>query len=183
MCRWVKPFVCRDHTSSAVILLGRYRPGVQCPSCRADDTKVVDSRVAEEATAIRRRRECLSCGARFTTFERVDHVPLVVVKSHGGKEPFDRRKVVQGLVAATTGRSVGADALDALACRVEDSVRLQGSEVSSSDVGRAVLDELRTVDEVAYLRFASVYKDFNGAADFHRELELLEKSAAAAPIA
>ncbi len=139
--------------------------------------------MAEESTAIRRRRECLSCAVRFTTFERVDHVPLVVVKSHGGKEPFDRKKVVGGLVAATTGRSATNEVLEALACRVEDSMRLQGSEVSSSDVGLAVLDELRTVDEVAYLRFASVYKNFGGAADFHRELELLEKSATSAPVA
>lgn len=160
-----------------------YRCSVQCPICHADDTKVVDSRVAEDSTAIRRRRQCLTCAHRFTTFERVDHAALTVLKSHGGREPFDRKKVVQGLLAATTGRSVTPEALEALACRVEDSVRLQGSEVSSSAVGLAVLDELRGLDEVAYLRFASVYKDFDGAADFHRELELLQKSAGATPIA
>ena len=148
-----------------------------CPSCRADDTKVVDSRVAEEGTAIRRRRECLSCGHRFTTFERVDHVPLTVQKSHGGTEPFDRRKLIGGLTAATKGRSVSAAELDEISTRVEDSVRLLGSTVTSASIGVAVLDELRTVDEVAYLRFASVYKDFDAAADFHRELALLEKSA------
>ncbi len=159
-----------------------YRAGVQCPACHADDTKVVDSRVAEEATAIRRRRQCLSCAHRFTTFERVDHASLTVVKSHGGREPFDRKKLIAGLAAATTGRSVTADQLDALACRVEDSARLQGSEVSSGNLGLAVLEELRTLDEVAYLRFASVYKDFDAASDFHRELELLRKSAVVAPL-
>lgn len=152
--------------------------GVRCPSCHADDTKVLDSRVAEENTAIRRRRQCLSCSHRFTTFERVDHVPLVVVKSHGGREPFDRQKLIAGLASATKGRSVTADALDELATGVEDVVRLEGSEVTSANIGLAVLRRLRTVDEVAYLRFASVYKNFDAAADFHRELELMEKETA-----
>ena len=147
-----------------------------CPSCLADDTKVVDSRIAEEGAAIRRRRECLSCARRFTTFERVDHAPLTVVKSHGGTEPFDRRKLTGGLAAATKGRGVDEGQLDQIALRVEDSMRLLGSTVTSANIGVAVLDQLRSVDEVAYLRFASVYKDFDGASDFHRELELLEKS-------
>jgi transcriptional repressor NrdR len=149
---------------------------VFCPACRADETKVVDSRVAEEGTAIRRRRECLSCSQRFTTFERIDHAPLTVVKSHGGSEPFDRRKLIGGLNAATKGRNVSEDRLEAIATTVEDSMRLLGSTVTSANVGLAVLDQLRVVDEVAYLRFASVYKDFDAAADFHRELALLEKS-------
>jgi transcriptional repressor NrdR len=149
---------------------------VFCPACHADDTKVVDSRVAEEGIAIRRRRECLSCAHRFTTFERVDHAPLTVVKSHGGREPFDRKKLIGGLRAATKGRTVGDDRLDAIVTVVEDSMRLLGSTVTSADIGLAVLDQLRTVDEVSYLRFASVYKDFDAAADFHRELALLEKS-------
>ena len=149
---------------------------MQCPVCHADDTKVVDSRVAEEATAIRRRRQCLSCAHRFTTFERVDHAALTVVKSHGGREPFDRKKLIAGLSAVTTGRSVTAEQLDALACRVEESARLQGSEVSSANIGIAVLDELRTLDEVAYVRFASVYKGFDDLADFEREMTLLTKT-------
>ena len=147
-----------------------------CPSCRADDTKVVDSRIAEEGAAIRRRRECLTCARRFTTFERVDHAPLTVVKSHGGSEPFDRRKLIGGLSAATKGRNVSEERLEAIATTVEDSMRLLGSTVTSAGIGLAVLDQLRVVDEVAYLRFASVYKDFDAAADFHRELALLEKS-------
>jgi transcriptional repressor NrdR len=151
---------------------------VFCPSCHADETKVVDSRVAEEGTAIRRRRQCLGCAHRFTTFERVDHVPLTVVKSHGGQEPFDRKKLVGGIAAATKGRSVTDQMLDDIAVSVEDSMRLLGSTVTSANIGVAVLDQLRTIDEVAYVRFASVYKNFDAASDFHRELELLEKSVA-----
>lgn len=150
-----------------------------CPSCRADDTKVVDSRLAEEGSAIRRRRQCLACAQRFTTFERVDHAPLTVVKSHGGLEPFDRKKLIGGISSATKGRNVSEEALEELATAVEDSMRLLGSNVTSANIGLAVLDQLRLVDEVAYLRFASVYKDFDAASDFHRELELLEKSASA----
>ncbi|MFK8026026.1 MAG: transcriptional regulator NrdR [Ilumatobacter sp.] len=147
-----------------------------CPTCRADDTKVVDSRLAEEGGAIRRRRQCVSCSSRFTTFERVDHAPLTVRKSTGAVEPFDRSKVAAGIAAATKGRGLSAERLDEIAVRVEDAVRLKGSEVSSAQVGVAVLDELRGVDDVSYLRFASVYKHFDAAADFHRELELMEKS-------
>jgi len=159
----------------------QYPCGVHCPACRADDTKVVDSRLAEEGAAIRRRRQCLSCSYRFTTFERIDHVPLTVIKSDGTRQPFDRQKVITGLEAATKGRSVAGVTLAELALDVEDAVRLEGSEVSSAVIGLTVLDLLRGVDEVAYLRFASVYKDFDAAADFHRELELLEKSAGSAP--
>jgi transcriptional repressor NrdR len=149
---------------------------MDCPACRADETKVVDSRVAEEGTAIRRRRQCLACAQRFTTYERVDHAPLSVVKSHGRTETFDRQKVVGGLLAATKGRGVERSSLDELAVRVEDSLRLGGSEVSSANIGLAVLEQLRSIDDVSYLRFASVYKNFDAAVDFHRELELLEKS-------
>ena len=119
----------------------------------------------------------LACSHRFTTFERVDHAPLTVVKSSGDMEPFDRSKVVAGLVAATKGRGVSTEVLEQMATRVEDAARLNGNEVSSAVVGLTVLDELRAVDDVSYLRFASVYKHFDAAADFHRELELMEKSA------
>ena len=148
---------------------------MQCPACRADDTKVVDSRLAEEGAAIRRRRQCQTCSQRFTTFERVDHVPLSVRKSTGEVEPFERSKVVAGIAAATKGRGVSETDLAEMATRVEDALRLLGGEVTSAIVGLAVLDELRRVDDVSYLRFASVYKHFDAAADFHRELELMEK--------
>jgi transcriptional repressor NrdR len=152
---------------------------VKCFVCRDDETKVVDSRMAEENTAIRRRRQCLSCSHRFTTFERVDHAPLTVLKSDGRVQPFDQQKLVSGLSAATKGRDVSSDVLEQIAGTVEDALRLQGSEVTSANIGIVVLEELRTVDEVAYLRFASVYKDFDAAADFHRELELMRKAAPA----
>ncbi|WP_420453251.1 transcriptional regulator NrdR [Ilumatobacter sp.] len=152
---------------------------MRCPACNAVDSRVVDSRIAEEGTATRRRRRCSSCDHRFTTYERVDHAPLTVLKSTGTTEAFDRSKVVSGLSAATKGRGVDADDLEAMATRVEDSLRMAGDEVSSAAIGLAVLDELRVVDDVSYLRFASVYKHFDAAADFHRELELMEKMAPA----
>jgi transcriptional repressor NrdR len=149
---------------------------VHCPLCQADDTKVVDSRLASEGAAVRRRRRCPSCGHRFTTYERVDEVPLTVVKSDGAIESFDRAKIVRGVEAATKGRNLSAEQIEQLAESVEDSVRLAGSETTSARIGLLVLDQLGAVDEVAYLRFASVYKNFDAAADFHREIELLSKA-------
>ena len=149
--------------------------GVHCPSCRADDTKVVDSRLAADGAAIRRRRQCLSCSYRFTTYERAEELPLVVTKSDGSTEPFDRDKIVHGVRAATKGRGVDDERIAALAAAVEDEMRLDGVAVSSTRIGLAVLDRLRHLDEVAYLRFASVYKNFDAAADFQSELELLSK--------
>jgi transcriptional repressor NrdR len=150
---------------------------VHCPSCHADDTKVVDSRLAEEGAAIRRRRQCLTCSYRFTTYERVEEVPLVVVKSDGTRQPFDRDKITFGVRAATKGRAVDPAQVEALATAVEDDMRMQGGEVTSSQIGLTVLDRLRLIDEVAYLRFASVYKNFDAASDFQSELELLSKLA------
>jgi len=149
---------------------------MHCPSCSADDTKVIDSRTADDGGAIRRRRLCLSCRHRFTTYERVEEVPLMVIKRSGHRLPFERQKVVDGVRSAAKGRPVTADQLDALANAVEDALRLEGGDVSSAQVGLLVLDELRLVDEVAYLRFASVYKGFDGVADFQRELRLLAKA-------
>ena len=150
---------------------------MRCPSCSADDTKVIDSREADEGTAIRRRRSCTQCQQRFTTYERLEEVPLVVSKSSGGRQPFDRRKIVAGVSAAAKGRPVQIEQIERLAEEVEDVLRAgaRGGEINTADVGLAVLDRLRLLDEVAYLRFASVYKGFDGVADFHRELVLLEK--------
>lgn len=153
----------------------RYGCDVHCPLCQATDTKVVDSRLASEGTAVRRRRRCLSCGHRFTTFERVDEVPLTVVKTNGSVEQFDRGKIVKGLEAASKGRGISPEQIDQIAESVEDSVRLGGSETTSATIGVLVLNQLGAVDEVSYLRFASVYKNFDAAADFHREIELLSK--------
>lgn len=152
---------------------------MHCPSCHAADTKVVDSRLAEDGAAVRRRRECLSCRYRFTTFERMEDAPLVVIKSDGRRQPFDRAKLAAGIAAATKGRPLPASTVADLAERVEESLPVSGGEVTSGQIGLAVLEELRTVDEVAYLRFASVYKHFDAAADFHREIELLTKQATA----
>jgi transcriptional repressor NrdR len=139
------------------------------------DDKVVDSRAAEEGSAIRRRRECLACGRRFTTYERLEDVPFVVVKRSGQREPFDRSKIVAGVTAAAKNRPVSAADMDGLAADVEEGLRLVSHEVNSQQVGLAVLDHLRSFDEVTYLRFASVYKGFSGALDFEREAGLLTK--------
>lgn len=137
---------------------------------------MVDSRLADEGAAIRRRRECVTCGRRFTTYERLEEVPLVVVKRSGHREPWDRAKVVAGLRAAAKNRPVTAEQMDAVAAEVEESLRLEGPDLTSQQIGVAVLERLRGVDEVAYLRFASVYKGFTDIEDFEREVVLLTKS-------
>ena len=152
-------------------------PEVHCPSCSFDDTKVIDSRLAEEGGAIRRRRSCTQCGYRFTTYERLEEAALNVVKRGGGKQPFDRLKMMAGIQAAVKGRPVGDEMIMEIAERIEDALRLEGGDVTSNQVGHAVLEQLRLIDEVAYMRFASVYKNFDDAADFKRELALLEKHA------
>ncbi len=151
---------------------------MRCPWCQSLDDRVVDSRLAEDGGAIRRRRECAACGRRFTTYERLEEAPLWVLKRGGQREPFDRAKVVAGVRAATKNRPVGEEALDALAQDVEDALRGLGAEVSSQQIGVAVLERLREVDEVAYLRFASVYKGFEDVGDFQREVGLLTKTTA-----
>jgi transcriptional repressor NrdR len=149
---------------------------VRCPQCSSLDDKVVDSRSAEDGTAIRRRRECLGCGRRFTTYERLEEIPLVVIKRSGQREPFDRAKLAAGVLSASKNRPVTRSDVDSLSAEVEESMRLIGHEISSQQIGVAVLDRLRSLDEVAYLRFASVYKGFSGALDFEREAGLLKKS-------
>ena len=148
---------------------------MRCPKCQADDTKVIDSREAEDGAAIRRRRSCVTCLHRFTTYERLEEVPLTVVKSHGQREPFDRAKIITGVTAACKGRPVTPEQVEQLGEGIEEYARLQGPEITSAEVGVEVLDRLRSLDEVAYLRFASVYKGFDAAADFQRELVLLKK--------
>lgn len=149
---------------------------MRCPRCATLDDKVVDSRAAEDGSAIRRRRECLSCGQRFTTYERLEEVPFVVVKRSAVREPFDRAKVVAGVESAAKNRPVSSEQIAAIAADIEESLRMVGSEVTTAEVGLAVLDRLRAIDEVAYLRFASVYKGFSAAGDFEREAGLLKKS-------
>ncbi len=144
---------------------------MHCPFCRNPDSRVVDSREAEEGTAIRRRRSCPQCGRRFTT---VETAVLAVVKRSGVTEPFSREKVIRGVRRACQGRDVDDDALNLLAQKVEDAVRGSGSaEIPSHEVGLAILGPLRDLDEVAYLRFASVYRGFSSADDFEREIQAL----------
>jgi transcriptional repressor NrdR len=148
---------------------------VRCPACGSLDDKVVDSRTTDDGGAVRRRRQCLSCATRFTTFERLEEAPLVVVKSSGDEVAFDRGKIVAGVEAAAKGRPVSAATIDDLATEVEDRVRLEGTVVTSERIGRAVLEALARLDGVAALRFASVYKGFDDLADFEREIGLLTK--------
>jgi transcriptional repressor NrdR len=146
---------------------------MRCPWCSDPDDKVVDSRAAEGGASIRRRRECLGCGRRFTTFERVEEVTLTVVKRDGAKEPFDRDKVASGVMKAIKNRPVTAEQVGRLVERVEDKLRRRGPVVTTQEVGLEVLSLLGRLDDVAYLRFASVYKDFQELTDFERELGLL----------
>lgn len=149
--------------------------GVRCPWCANLDDRVVDSRLADDGAAIRRRRECAACGRRYTTYERLEQTPLWVIKRGGDREPFDRAKVIAGARAAAKNRPVDAEALTTLAQEVEDALRGM-SEVTSQQIGVAVLERLRSLDDVAYLRFASVYKGFEDIGDFAREVGLLTKT-------
>lgn len=149
---------------------------MRCPYCSAEEDKVVDSRVAEEGRAIRRRRECLGCGRRYTTFERPEEVPLLISKRSGVEEPFLREKVTEGIRRACKNRPVSEAEISAVVDDVEESMRLDGRRpVPSAEIGREILERLRDLDDVAYLRFASVYKDFQELNDFERELGLLAK--------
>ena len=139
---------------------------------------MIDSRQAEDGAAIRRRRQCRGCGHRYTTFERIDEVPLMVVKRSGLRQPFDRAKVIDGLRAATKNRPVTDQQLDEVVQGIEDSLREVGQVPTTEQVGLAVLERLQYLDEVAYLRFASVYKGFEGVDDFRREVGLLTKTTA-----
>ena len=137
---------------------------VRCPWCAGNDDKVVDSRAAEDGAVIRRRRECLACNRRFTTFERIEDVPLTVVKRNGTRQPFDRGKLLRGLQAATKNSSLHELQIEALVAEIEEQVRLDaGPEVTSEAIGKAVLDALRIHDGVAYVRFASVHQSFTDA--------------------
>lgn len=151
---------------------------MHCPYCHHPDSRVVDSREADEGSAIRRRRACPECGRRFTT---VETAILSVVKRSGVTEPFSREKVIRGVRRACQGREVDDDALNLLAQKVEDAVRGTGSpEVRSHEVGLAILGPLRDLDEVAYLRFASVYRSFTSAEDFEREIKDIRRARATA---
>jgi transcriptional repressor NrdR len=147
---------------------------VRCPYCRRDDDKVVDSRLADDAAVVRRRRECLACGRRFTTIERAVDVSLTVRKRSGDVEPFDHAKLAAGIAAAASGR-LEPDAVETVVADLAEHLRERGAEITSEEVGVAVLERLRELDPVAYLRFASVYKGFEELADFEREVGELQR--------
>ncbi len=174
----VEPLVPHNVVSRSVVGGKGGGPGsvalVRCPACANLDDKVVDSRANDDGSAIRRRRECLACGHRYTTFERYEELPVVVVKRSGDRVPFDRTKIEAGVRAAAKGRPLDDEGVSELAAAVEDELRLVGGEIPSEQVGRAVLERLIDLDQVAYVRFASVYKDFDDPADFQREVRLLK---------
>ncbi|GAB3075680.1 transcriptional regulator NrdR [Corynebacterium aquatimens] len=146
---------------------------MHCPFCHNQNSRVADSRLIDAGASIRRRRECTECGGRFTTIEKAI---LTVVKRNGVSEPFDRDKLIVGVRRACQGRDVSDDALKRLAQEVEETVRSHGSsQVDSNDIGLAILEPLRVLDEVAYLRFASVYKSFESADDFESEIRLMRR--------
>jgi transcriptional repressor NrdR len=147
---------------------------VRCPFCGKLEDKVVDSREAQDGQATRRRRECLGCGRRFTTYERIEDVLPQVVKKDGRREPFDRAKIVDGVATACQKRPVSAEEIEALVSEVERQVQELGErEIRTSAIGEAVMQRLRRLDEVAYVRFASVYRAFRDVGEFMSELETL----------
>ncbi|WP_075982531.1 transcriptional regulator NrdR [Bacillus massilinigeriensis] len=150
---------------------------MKCPSCQNNNTRVLDSRPVDEGRSIRRRRECEKCNYRFTTFEKVEDIPLIVVKKEGTREEFSREKILRGLIKACEKRPVALKQLEDITSEVEKELRSQGvSEIKSEVIGEMVMDRLANVDEVAYVRFASVYRQFKDINVFIDELkELLKK--------
>ncbi|MGI6107645.1 MAG: transcriptional regulator NrdR [Lachnospiraceae bacterium] len=149
---------------------------MKCPYCGAEDTRVTDSRPNEDNTAVRRRRECGVCGRRFTTWERAEKYPLMVIKKDQSREPYNREKIRQGLVAACHKRPVSAEQMDKLIDEVESEIFADDvREVQSSRIGELVMEKLRSLDQVAYVRFASVYRSFTDVENFANELKELQK--------
>ena len=150
---------------------------MKCPYCAHLGDKVVDSRESKEGEVIRRRRECLGCGRRFTSYERIDEIPYMVIKKDGTRERFERQKLVAGLLKACEKRPVRVNALEAVADRVESALQERpDKEISTTEIGQHVMQELRQLDKVAYVRFASVYRHFRDIGEFMTELEDLIKS-------
>ena len=149
---------------------------MKCPYCANPDTKVVDSRLTDSDDSVRRRRECEKCGKRFTTYERVETKPIAVIKKDNTREPFDRNKIMSGLIRACIKRDISAGTLNLLVDDIEHEIlNLPGSEIRSRDLGNLVLIRLRDLDKVAYIRFASVYKQFKNIKQFTSELTKLKE--------
>ena len=144
---------------------------MKCPACGGPENKVVDSRTAKEGDAIRRRRECESCGARFTTYEQIERTQVLVIKKDGRREPFRRKKLDAGVSTACGKRPVPREAIESLLDRVEAAVQAMGqSEVESRDIGEIVMEEIGRLDQIAYVRFASVYREFRDVNHFMDEI-------------
>lgn len=152
---------------------------MKCPYCNHPDTRVIDSRPAEDGSAIRRRRSCDECGKRFTTYEKVETIPLIIIKKDNNREQYNRSKIERGIIRACYKRPVSAEAIQKTVERIEIKIfNLEAKEVSSTDVGEIVMDELKELDEVAYVRFASVYREFKDVNTFMDEIKkmMLDRS-------
>jgi len=150
---------------------------LRCPFCGYEDSKVLDSRPADDGNVIRRRRECLECSRRFTTYERIEEIPLMIVKKDGRREIFDRSKLLRGLIKACEKRPTTLAMMEKLVDEVEKELRnTMDQEITSQQIGELVMEKLRLVDEVAYVRFASVYRQFTDAHKFIQEIEKLIKA-------
>ena len=148
---------------------------MRCPFCGADEDKVNDSRQSKDAREIRRRRECLKCGRRFTTYERIEESMPVVVKNDGRREPFDRHKIERGIGFAVIKRAIATEEVRRIADEVEREIGELGvSEIAAREIGERVLPRLRALDQIAYVRFASIYRDFRDLGEFARELEAMQ---------
>lgn len=152
---------------------------MKCPYCNHPDTRVIDSRPAEDGSAIRRRRSCDECGKRFTTYEKVETIPLIIIKKDNNREQYNRSKIERGIIRACYKRPVSAEAIQKAVERIDIKIfNLEAKEVSSTDVGEIVMDELKELDEVAYVRFASVYREFKDVNTFMDEIKkmMLDRS-------
>ena len=152
---------------------------MKCPYCNHPDTRVIDSRPAEDGSAIRRRRSCDECGKRFTTYEKVETIPLIIIKKDNNREQYNRSKIERGIIRACYKRPVSAEAIQKTVERIEIKIfNLEAKEVSSTDVGEIVMDELKELDEVAYVRFASVYREVKDVNTFMDEINkmMLDRS-------
>ena len=155
---------------------------MRCPFCAHEDSQVKDSRPSEDGAAIRRRRQCEACGARFTTFERVQLRELTVVKKSDEKEPFDRGKLERSIAIACRKRDIAPERIDRLISSIQRQLETRGDEVRAEEIGEAVMEGLKALDHVAYIRFASVYKDFSEAGDFAEIAGSVEEEAAPPPV-
>lgn len=147
---------------------------MRCPYCGFQEDRVIDSRPFKNGSSIRRRRECLKCGKRFTTYERIENIPIMVIKKDGRREPFQRQKLLTGLIKACEKRPISMERLDEIVSEIESKVQeMNAREVPSSWIGERVIERLREIDKVAYVRFASVYREFKDIDQFMSEVEIL----------